>query len=476
MAINRISHNAAAVPVLITLCVAIALSVSCLGSAAAEDKPAADAATKFHRVGPQAGDQIPDVPLRTLEDEPMSLRTVCDSMSTLIVTSSFTCPKSRSRWPELEGLAKKYSGKLNVVIVYVIEAHPIDDICPYKGVEDVTAENRRDKILRHQPKTLETRIALAREFRGHLGIEVPIYVDTMKNTGWTALGGAPNLGLLVAAGGKVAHRQGWFGAEELQPVIEKFLTSLPERGKRPLKDDGKNPIEAKLKSTGIHRFELRRIFQQHDTAKAKELLDKIPELATYIPPYEGRDQSGGRSLLVEAAEAGTIEQIELLLARGADVNAQTQEWPSALHMAAREGKLEAVALLIRHGAQVNLEDLRNGFAPLHCALYGNHRDVAELLIKAGAKEDFFSQCAMGKLEEVRRALDVDPARAFIPKGPWATPLAFAVANDQVAVLAVLIERGAIVVGDDLEMASDPIHLAAKQGHVRATRALLKAGA
>ena len=35
----------------------------------------------------------------------------------------------------VEGLAEKYDKRLNVVVVYVIKAHPVGSVSPYKGVE-----------------------------------------------------------------------------------------------------------------------------------------------------------------------------------------------------------------------------------------------------------------------------------------------------------------------------------------------------
>ena len=141
----------------------------------------------------------------------------------MIVTSSFTCPKSRSRWPQLAAIEKRYGDKLNVAVVYVIEAHPVGSVCPYKGVEDVTPENRRDGILRQQPKTLEDRLDLALEFKRYLRIDAAIYVDPLDNRAWKAFGAAPNIAFLVDERGIVAARQGWFDGPALQKAIDAAL-------------------------------------------------------------------------------------------------------------------------------------------------------------------------------------------------------------------------------------------------------------
>jgi hypothetical protein len=186
---------------------------------------ATDLAVKFDHVGPQPGDRLPDVPLRALDDKPYSLAALGEGRNVLLVTSSLTCPKSRSRWPDLEHIVEQHP-ELRVLLVYVIEAHPVKDVCPYKGIEDVTDENRAAGILCRQPTTMKQRLKLAADFHQRMQVDdakVHVYVDTMDNLAWTALGGAPNLALLVNKNGVVDYRQGWFNARDLEPQIERML-------------------------------------------------------------------------------------------------------------------------------------------------------------------------------------------------------------------------------------------------------------
>src|ERR1700722_16473392 len=56
----------------------------------------------FDKVGPQVGDQLPNLNLRTMKGESQRLSDAWRGGPALLVTSSLTCPKSRSRWPELK--------------------------------------------------------------------------------------------------------------------------------------------------------------------------------------------------------------------------------------------------------------------------------------------------------------------------------------------------------------------------------------
>jgi len=112
---------------------------------------------------------------------------------------------------------------------------------------------------------------------------------------------------------------------------------------------------------------------------------------------------GGETPLHAAARVGYKDVVELLIAKGADVNAQTREFPkdkfewafgrrwaddrvafsTPLLWAARYGHKAVAELLIAKGADVNAEN-EKGETPLHAAARYGHKAVVELLISKGA--------------------------------------------------------------------------------------------
>ncbi len=95
----------------------------------------------------------------------------------------------------------------------------------------------------------------------------------------------------------------------------------------------------------------------------------------------------GETPLYKAAEYGRTGKVEILIAKGADVNARSGEnkkGDSPLHMAAGNGKLETVRLLLSKGADVNARN-QKGQTPLAYALHGNKSKSAEVLRKHGAR-------------------------------------------------------------------------------------------
>ena len=89
----------------------------------------------------------------------------------------------------------------------------------------------------------------------------------------------------------------------------------------------------------------------------------------------------------EAAAEGNIKRVKQHLVEGVDVNAKFKDGWTPLHMAAEGGHREIVDLLIAKGADINATAGWGdgvGWTPLHMAAEEGHKKVVELLILKGA--------------------------------------------------------------------------------------------
>jgi len=86
------------------------------------------------------------------------------------------------------------------------------------------------------------------------------------------------------------------------------------------------------------------------------------------------------TLLHEASWDGKVDEVKSLISKVTDVKVDA---PMALHYAATSGHKEVAELLITKGADVNAKNADSN-TPLHSAIRAGHKDVAELLIAKGA--------------------------------------------------------------------------------------------
>ncbi|XP_017781098.1 PREDICTED: integrin-linked protein kinase [Nicrophorus vespilloides] len=84
-----------------------------------------------------------------------------------------------------------------------------------------------------------------------------------------------------------------------------------------------------------------------------------------------------------AAKQGQFKIAEMLLARGARVNATNRGDDIPLHLAAAHGHMDMVMLLLKHKADVNFTN-EHGNSPLHYACFWGYNEIAEKLVFSGA--------------------------------------------------------------------------------------------
>ena len=157
------------------------------------------------------------------------------------------------------------------------------------------------------------------------------------------------------------------------------------------------------------------------------------------------------SPVADAARRDDIDAVRTLIADGADVNAPHGDGMTGLHWAALSGNREIAQLLIDAGAALEAATRLGAHTPLHVAAKVGHGEVVAILAEAGA----------------------DPA-AVTETG--ATPLHFAAASGDVRAVTVLLGHGAATDAREPQWGQTPLMFAAALGRTEAVTALLEAGA
>ncbi|KPL86812.1 ankyrin repeat domain-containing protein [Herpetosiphon geysericola] len=173
--------------------------------------------------------------------------------------------------------------------------------------------------------------------------------------------------------------------------------------------------------------------------------------------------------IVAASLLGDQQALEDLLARDAgQVHIRDQGGHTGLHLAAWNGNEAAVAILLAHGADVEAQTNRNQMA-LQLAIAYGHNSTAELLLNHGATPDALSAAMLGRVDLLESLLKQNPEAGNTPNRYGRTPLRLAVERDHSAVVELLLAHG---VKPDLWLAAGMGDLARVKALVEAERRAL----
>ena len=219
--------------------------------------------------------------------------------------------------------------------------------------------------------------------------------------------------------------------------------------------------------------------EDNDRERLVGLLDRFPDLAV-------QRGTNGNDLL---GMAGDLTIVSLLLERGADPNRGNDYGWTKLHQAGYGNDRELAKLMLDAGARTDLFARGEGGTPLVAALFWGHREVAPLLGREPA--NLRVAAGLGDLELIRDVVGTPRAGAYRgfyrPHGgfpawqPSDDPqevldeaLVWAAKSDRAEALPLLVELGARVDADPYR--GTALTWAAANGRVDSIRTLVELGA
>ncbi|RYP54743.1 hypothetical protein DL768_000567 [Monosporascus sp. mg162] len=159
----------------------------------------------------------------------------------------------------------------------------------------------------------------------------------------------------------------------------------------------------------------------------------------------------GQTPLSWAAENGHKEIVQLLLDKGAEIDAKDKYGWTPLSRAAEKGHKEIVQLLLDKGAEIDAKNNYGRRTPLSWAAEKGHGGVVQLLLDKGAEID-----------------------AKDDHGGW-TPLFWAAENGHKEIVRLLLDKGAEIDAKDNYGRRTPLSWAAEKGHKEIVLLLLDKG-
>ena len=186
-------------------------------------------------------------------------------------------------------------------------------------------------------------------------------------------------------------------------------------------------------------------------------------------------------LLHLAARGGHLDCVNLLLRLGFDVNQRDKfDKAYALHWAAAEGHLAVVKRLVAMGGDGGGEGDDHDMSVIGWATSFQHiqREVADFLLKQGARPTIFAAVALDRADLVRSLIAADRkllSRQMSRFEHRRMPLHFAVLKNRPEMVALLLELGADPGAKD-DRGNTPLNYGSGKTDKRIADSLVRAGA
>lgn len=190
----------------------------------------------------------------------------------------------------------------------------------------------------------------------------------------------------------------------------------------------------------------------------------------FLGASEGGQPPSHWTPLLWAARYGDLMIAELLLEKGADIEATDKNGYTPLSWAAQRGYEAIARLLLEKGADIEAR-IKDGLTPLSLAAVNGREPITRLLLENGAdietkskeEETPLSFAAVHGRETITRLLLEKGANIEAKDKEGNTPLSLAAGNGYEAVVRVLINNRANIEAENRSYRT-PAFLAAKYGH------------
>jgi hypothetical protein len=229
---------------------------------------------RFSRDALGPGQPLPDLPVTLSNGDSKNLYQLADGKPLLLVTGSITCPMTISSIDELNQLQAELADKINVVLVYVREAHPGENF--------------------PQPQSLEQKIKNALQFQSDYDINFPCIIDELNGTLHHLLDVLPNSAHLISSDGVILTQALWMGDSGWLDNVRRLVSldsGLADKGIKQPAAPSQQMLMPFLKGAGYIHETLKKAGDQANKelvwgAPPVSLLSRTAVLFTRLPRHQ----------------------------------------------------------------------------------------------------------------------------------------------------------------------------------------------
>ena len=184
---------------------------------------AGESLSHFDASAPAESAPAPDFELVDIDGTKVALHDLVGEKPVVVQLGSYSCPVFRYRRFDMQELQREFADRVDFIVVYTQEAHPVDSINPYADRIWNPLINKVAGVKLPEHKSLEQRRAQASATFDLVGLDSRFLVDGMDNAVWQQYGAAPSAAYVLDLQGKIYLRQPWVYPKEIRKALHEIL-------------------------------------------------------------------------------------------------------------------------------------------------------------------------------------------------------------------------------------------------------------
>lgn len=181
----------------------------------------------FAESAPAPDTEVPDVLVHDAAGREVRLADAIGDKPVVLQLGSRSCPVFRYRRFGMQKLQRELAGRVDFLVLYTQEAHPVGSPSPYSDEEWDLWINRLTGVRMRPAMTVEERRERAVDTMQRLDLDAAVLVDGMDDAAWRAFGAAPSPAFVLDTDGQVVLRQVWVDPAELRQTLRRLLAVGP---------------------------------------------------------------------------------------------------------------------------------------------------------------------------------------------------------------------------------------------------------